>query len=449
VFAPIRAATRRATTRRADDLGSKYSHMAKILVTDQEGRSKAPFLRGILTYSLQEAGLPFQDAYRVASTLRVDLRDTASVTRRELRAMVLRRLRALGLNDIARRYRELSRGVGAITVVEDDGQISNFSRERHQRRLEACAIETHEASEITQHLYDHLIKEVTGPVPVDRLGGLTHACLKHELGEWAARRYLVWTEFIRSGRPLIILIGGTAGCGKSTTATMLANRLDVVRTQSTDMLREIMRVMTPKRLLPALHLSSFNAWKALPGTQSVTTPSDALLATGYHAQAELLSVACEAVIERGLTERVSLVLEGVHVNSALASKISRDTDAVVLPFMLAVLEPNQLRRRIRGRGSNVPQRRAGRYLENFDEIWRLQSLLLEEAERDGVAIISNEDSQNVFREVMRIVSNTLAKDFDGKVADVFPGRGNKRRRAARESSGEQAATRGERLMEPS
>lgn len=423
--------------------------MAKILVSDQEGRSKAPFLRGILTYSLQEAGLPFQDAYRVASTLRVALRDTESVTRRELRAMVLRKLRVLRLNDVARRYRELGHGMGAVMLMEDDGQTSKFSRERHQRRLEACAIEPHEASEITQHLYDHLIKEVTSPVPVDRLGGLTHACLKHELGEWAARRYLIWTEFIRSGRPLIILIGGTAGCGKSTTATMLANRLDVVRTQSTDMLREIMRVMTPKRLLPALHLSSFNAWKALPGTQSITTPSDALLATGYHAQAELLSVACEAVIDRGLTERVSLVLEGVHVNSTLAGKISRDTDAVVLPFVLAVLDPDQLRRRIRGRGSNVPQRRAGRYLENFDEIWRLQSLLLEEAERDGVAIINNEDNQNVFREVMRIVSNALANDFDGKVADVFPGRGGKGKRASRAASDARAEKRDERLVEPS
>ncbi len=406
--------------------------MAKILVTDKEGRTQAPFLRGILTHSLQEAGLPFRDAYQIASALRSDLRDAGTVSRRELRAMVLRRLRSQRSMDAARRYRELGRGIGAIMVAEEDGQLSQFSRERHQRRLEACAIEPQAASDVTQRLYDHLIKESTGPIPVDRLGGLTHACLKHDLGDWAAHRYLVWTQFVRSGRPLILLIGGTAGCGKSTTATMLANRLDVVRTQSTDMLREIMRVLTPKRLLPVLHSSSFNAWQALPGSRTADEPSDTLLAAGYHAQADLLSVACEAVIDRGLTERVSLVLEGVHVNSTLAAKFTSDTDALVLPVMLAVLDPDQLRRRIRGRGSDVPQRRAARYLEHFQAIWRLQSLLLEEAERDGVAIINNDNRRNVFREIMRIISNDLSEDFDAAVSDVFPGRRRRRPRAPRE-----------------
>jgi 2-phosphoglycerate kinase len=396
--------------------------MAKILVTDQERRSQAPFLRGILTHSLQEAGLAFGEAYEIASALRGDLRDAGSISRRELRAMVLRRLRQLKRLDAARRYRELGHSLGAVMIMDHDGQLSQFSRDRHQRRLEACAIDAQQASEVTQRLFEHLRKEALAPVPADRLGRLTHAYLEHELGDWAANRYLVWTQFVRSGRPLILLIGGTAGCGKSTTATMLANRLDVVRTQSTDMLREIMRVMIPKRLLPVLHTSSFNAWKALPGNQSVDTPSDAQLSAGFHAQADLLSVACEAVIDRGITERVSLVLEGVHVNSTLARKISTDSDALVMPVMLAVLDPDQLRRRIRGRGGDVPQRRASRYLEHFDAIWRLQSLLLEEAERDGVPIIRNDDRHAVFKEIMRLISNELSRNFDAKVADLFPGR---------------------------
>ena len=45
------------------------------------------------------------------------------------------------------------------------------------------------------------------------------------------------------------------GTGKSTLATELAHRLGIVRTQSTDMLREVMRTMIPAHLMPALHVS--------------------------------------------------------------------------------------------------------------------------------------------------------------------------------------------------
>ena len=58
---------------------------------------------------------------------------------------------------------------------------------------------------------------------------------------------------------------------------MLASRLDIVRTRSTDMLPEIMRVMVPERLLPVLHRSSFNAWKAPPGHADMDSCTDAAL----------------------------------------------------------------------------------------------------------------------------------------------------------------------------
>jgi 2-phosphoglycerate kinase len=232
---------------------------------------------------------------------------------------------------------------------------------------------------------------------------------------------LVWVDFIRSGRPLIFLIGGTAGCGKSTIATALANRLDIVRMQSTDMLREVMRTMIPERLLPVLHTSSFKAGNVLAYQEGVrhTETSDELLVRGYRTQASLLSIAIEAAYERALRERVSLIVEGVHIHPALVEALPRHNDAVVIPIMLGVLKRKELQKRISGRGIEIPGRRARRYLEYFDQIWRLQTYLLSEADRANTPIITNNDREKVLREIMRATIGTLATRFDRSPGEVF------------------------------
>jgi len=120
-----------------------------------------------------------------------------------------------------------------------------------------------------------------------------------------------------------------------------------------------------------------------------------------------------------LRERVSLILEGVHIHPAIEEKLSKHDDAVVIPIMLGVLKRKHLQQRILGRGADVPERRASRYLKHFDEIWRLQSYLLSEADRANKPIVINNDRDKVFREIMRITIETLAKDFNASPQDVF------------------------------
>ena len=65
--------------------------MAKILVEDPDEGTQVPFLRGILTRSLQNSGLPFEEAYKVAAEIRRELEDTALISSQELREPVVPR----------------------------------------------------------------------------------------------------------------------------------------------------------------------------------------------------------------------------------------------------------------------------------------------------------------------------------------------------------------------
>ena len=62
--------------------------MAKIWIIDPADKTRVPFLRGILTRSLTEAGLSFDDAYKTASEIRQLLGDAGEITTDELRALV-------------------------------------------------------------------------------------------------------------------------------------------------------------------------------------------------------------------------------------------------------------------------------------------------------------------------------------------------------------------------
>jgi len=396
--------------------------VAKLLVEDLAEDTEVPFLRGILTRSLQDSGLPFEEAYNVASDIRRELDDETRITTDELRDRVVKILKAAYNAKVVGRYESQGAAATAIRVEHPDGRVTTFSADQHRRSLETIGL-THEESfnavaKIQQQLTDEQLSSTTSQY-------IAHLSYRHlhqtpELGPAVARRWLVWIDFIRSGRPLILLIGGTSGCGKSTIATALANQLDIVRTQSTDMLREVMRTMISKRLLPVLHQSSFSAWQALPLQEGrATEDQDILVADGFLAQVDLLSVASEAVIERALRERVSLIFEGVHIHQSMVDRIPQDSDALIAPIMLAVLKRKDLKERIKGRGTRAPERRSERYLQHFDEIWRLQSFLLSEADRTKTPIIVNADRDKVVREIMRTVIDMLSKDFSLSAEEVF------------------------------
>jgi 2-phosphoglycerate kinase len=393
--------------------------MAKIQVIDDAEGTRVPFLRGMLTRSLHDAGLSFDEAYELASAIRQELGDAPEVTKEELRKRVLDRLQASYSPEVASNYSAPLSAAVTVFVRDAEGQLNAFSHNQHQRCLESCGLSSTDAAAVTAGIHQDLLERGVTEISSGKLGRMTYDRLRRTLGKEAAQRYKVWVHYIHSGRPLLLLLGGTTGTGKSTIATEVAHLLGVVRTQSTDMLREVMRMMIPQRLLPVLHESSFNAWRVIMDEKQAKQDPDAAVANGYRSQAELLAVPCEAVIQRALRERVSLIVEGIHVRPALLERIAQDTDAVIVPVMMAVMKQESLRRRIRGRGGEAPEREAERQLEYFDAIWRLQSYLLSEADRAKVPIIANEDVDQAVKLVMGTIIDTLARGFSARLDQVF------------------------------
>jgi len=391
----------------------------KTIVINEKDQTRIPFLRGILIRSLLDAGLEFDDAYRLASNMREALADTAEISSDEIRHRVCQMLEDEGHLGALEPYRLPLAAPGRIVVTSQSRGSSAFSRGKHERYLRAAGVKAEKAEQTTFLIYEQLLAAGATSIDTCTLGYLTYLALEQEVSRKAAKRYLVWSEYQRSGRPLILMICGAVGTGKSTIATEVAHLLDVVRIQSTDMLREVMRMMLPEQLLPVLHASSFNAWKELPIQDARGRDRDLLIADGYHSQVGLLSVAIEAVIHRAVEESVPIIIEGVHAHPEISMNLPEDTDAITVHTTLAVLKSKELKRRLRGRGAEVPQRRAKRYLNTFESIWSLQTFLLSESDRCEVPIITNTDKDKTIHQVVLQVNYELSRHFKGSPRDVF------------------------------
>lgn len=388
------------------------------LVNDSSDKSSVPFLRGILTQSLIDAGLSFDEAYKLADVVKKDLSDVDEITTEDLRTLVAEKLEKRKDKSAHEIYQSEPDRRPPIQVYDYDNQPSPFSKGLLGRSLELCAFPRERRYRIAAAIERHLMRDGTLEITSDELARLTYAYLNEEEGETAARRYIQWIQFSRDGRPLVMLIGGTTGSGKSTISSEIAHRLDIVRTQSTDMLREIMRLMFPDRLLPALHASSYTAWEMLPEAQYADS-LEKRIETGYLTQAREVSIGVEAVLRRANSEQVSVIIEGVHIYPELQREFARESDAIVIPLIVAVLKRKWLRRQLKGRGTTVQSRRAERYLKHFDAIWHLQTYFLEEAEKHDIAVIANADPDDAIVQVMDVVSAALSEHYSGKPKELF------------------------------
>ena len=194
-------------------------------------------------------------------------------------------------------------------------------------------------------------------------------------------------------RPLVILIGGATGTGKSTVATEVAYTLGITRLTSTDSIRQTLRAFFSYEFMPTIHHSSFSAGDAI-------ADADDPLVAGFLEQSRTVLVGVQASIDRALQEGWSIIFEGVHLVPGLLP--IEPERAIVCPFVLSIEDETEHAQHFfsRNEGSERP---LTSYLDHFDEIRRLQTFLVERAEREGVPVIENVDAHTTSSDLIAMV----------------------------------------------
>ncbi len=227
---------------------------------------------------------------------------------------------------------------------------------------------------------------------------------KHE-GQQAVRRLSRFRALQEVDRPLVVLVGGATGTGKSTVMTEVAHRLGITRVTSTDFVRQTMRAFFSEAFMPSIHYSSFEAGRAFAAGQADAPDADVL---GFLEQTRNVLVGVRAVIDRALTEGHSMALEGVHIVPGLVP--SSLQGAIVSQCVIAISDEEEHARHFYVRDADSEGLRPmEKYLDALPTIRRIQDDLVARAEEAGVAVIENADREAAVDAVIRLTLDAFER----------------------------------------
>jgi 2-phosphoglycerate kinase len=268
--------------------------------------------------------------------------------------------------------------------------------------LMACGLAPDRAYRIARILEVELRRGDAALVTSAELRDRTLAVLAREEGPEALERYRRWIELKNLEWPVILLIGGAPGTGKSTIATEVAHRLGITRIVSSDVVRQVMRGVVAADVLPQIHTSSFDAGRLVPDDTGDPT------ITGFWQQAETVQSGLRNVIARAVQERFPLVLEGVHVVPG-AALVARGAHALVVEALLAVDREDTHLAHFELRATHTGDARpVERYVQAFHRIRRIQDFLVAQAHRGGTPVVEASGLDQAVREVMDLVLARVA-----------------------------------------
>lgn len=285
--------------------------------------------------------------------------------------------------------RTSARGRSLIHLVSEGHKVP-FSKGLLATTLTATGLLPERAYQVAIGVEQQLLRQGRREVSPDELRSLVEYVLETSGENLYLRRYRMWNRLAREDRPVIIMIGGATGVGKSTIAAQVADRLGVVRIISTDSIREVMRAFFSESLMPAIHHSSYEAGPAVRIPLGVEFDVGLV---GFMEQVDMVNVGLLAVLDRAIEERTSIVVEGVHVVPgmlATAGAKERMSEVVLLSMVVAVSDPNLHKSHFLVREQETSGRRAiARYLRHFEEIRKIQGFILERARAEETLVVDN------------------------------------------------------------
>ena len=200
-------------------------------------------------------------------------------------------------------------------------------------------------------------------------------------------------------RPLVILLGGAPGTGKTTIANLLLGELGLSHHLSTGFIRASLTHLLPEADARILSRHTYDAYQAMqtPGVVAGSVDDDdGALLEGAIRQSMLLKPAIESCINRALREGIGVVLEGSHFLPGVLEPSTLEASLLCIldvpdrqELKLRVLSPNHSRRRLSD--------------AQLCRLVRLQEGILGLAQVHGQPVVINEDLPKAVEQIRSLV----------------------------------------------
>jgi 2-phosphoglycerate kinase len=299
-------------------------------------------------------------------------------------------------------------------ILIDDGPSElPYSKGLRASEVMVTGLSPSRAYQVAEAVEERLLERGSVSVTSEELGRLTLAVIEELAGERYAQNYRRWREVEALDVPIVVLIGGATGVGKSTLATQLSTRLGIVRVVATDAIREVLRAVFSRELMPSLHTSSFEA-----GAFLREPPSRDAVIVGFREQTAAVAVGVNALLDRAAMEGTTLIIEGAHIVPGFLDLTAWEDRIVPVPVIVTVEDEDTHRSHFAARAADHAGRSAARYLERFDNILRVQRYIKSQALSHGVPVIPNYSFDRTLAAIIDLVMERATERAAGRRARV-------------------------------
>jgi 2,3-bisphosphoglycerate-independent phosphoglycerate mutase len=378
----------------------KRTRKRRPTVVSRHGRYR--FQTGMVTASLLERGLPMDAAFEASRLLRDKVAGMRDISTAELEVELDAVLVQMGLPPLA----QVAPAAQAerVPLVRSATGLRPFDRGLLVRDLFSAGVPVEAATELVGDLLRRLCARPDREIGDGALEEEAVAMVEARYDLNHARRYRLTRWLRRSDRPVVILLGGATGTGKSTLAMELAFRLGIRMAISTDMIRETMRTVLSPEVVPGLHDHSFRG--IVQVGQVLSDPRERVLA-GFRQQASQVAVGIRAVVRRALRENTHLIIEGTHLLPPFEQYLPYDGQAHVAGMVLGVPSERRHLERFPERAGRAPHRDAATYLDSFQAVRWIHDDLLQSAEDHEALVLTGEDTGSTATLAVEYLSQVL------------------------------------------
>jgi 2-phosphoglycerate kinase len=311
-------------------------------------------------------------------------------------------------------------------IISDREPGLPYSKGLMASQVMVTGLSPYRAYQVAERIEDELLERDVTSLTSAELHAVAVKVLDEEAGDRYARNFVRWQEVATLDVPLVVLIGGATGVGKSTIATQIATRLGIVRVIPSDAVREVMRGLFSRELMPTLYTSSFDADSALrePPTRTVDR-----VIVGFREQTAAVAVGLRALIERSAVEGTSVIIEGAHVVPGFLDLDAFGDRVLAVPLIVTVEDEELHRTHFAARSADSASRPFERYLRNFDNIRRVQKYVRSQALSHDWPVVASHNLDQTIAAVIDLVVERATHRLQNRAAaqSVFELQGGKRR----------------------